>query len=98
MHNASCSFTLCLILGLTFKSISSCLCHHIGGVITWVNREGNAMFDGIDESDTKNEAKVITNDASPHCTDEYKEDFAAVAASCSDCIFSNFCYFCLHAL
>lgn len=43
----------------------SIVSHCAGGVIILVNRHGNVALDRIGELDTKNEAEVVTNDASP---------------------------------
>ena len=45
-----------------------------GGVITEVKRCGNAELARIGESDTRNDAEVVANDASPCCTGVYGEE------------------------
>ena len=72
----------------------------MGGVIILVSRGGNAVLDGIGESDTKNEAKVVTNDASPRRTDVYEGELATASGPCSDRGSSVSCrfHFCFCAL
>ena len=80
--NASCNFASCTILGSTSRSMKFCC---IGDSIFLINREDNDVLDRIGESDTKNDAKVVANGASPCYTGVYREELAATP--CLGCIF-----------
>lgn len=67
-------------MGSMPRSIASCC---MGRVIILVNRGGNAALNRTGEFDTKNEAEVVANDASPCHTGVYGEELAA--ATCSGC-------------
>jgi hypothetical protein len=71
----------------------------VDATIFLVNRGGNDALDRIGELDTKNEAEVVANDASPRRTGVYGGDSGKLAAaSCSSYSSSLSCRFRFRAL